>query len=199
MYNATADASTFGAGLERPVRKAQRRSCRRQGKHRVPGVSPHVSTFGNPTARRVLVGCDVANGLEQYVKQEVAEMGEHGREARATRLITERASTRIGKMACEIALQRPRKVRTLVRLSSIRHATFISLVIIILPLTHAPPFASRDLPCIFFVPERNPGDLAQTSSCFPIYPARHNYPQVERLVCDRRSVPGERAKRSIAA
>ena len=62
----------------------------------------------------MILGFDVANGLEQYVKQEVSEMGEHGREARATRLITERASKRIGKMACEIALQRPRKVRTLV-------------------------------------------------------------------------------------
>ena len=53
----------------------------------------------------------LADGPEQYVKQEVSEVGEHGRIAKATRLITERASTRIGKMACEIALQRPRKVR----------------------------------------------------------------------------------------
>lgn len=57
----------------------------------------------------------VTDDPEQYVKQEVSEIGEHGRVAKATRLITERASTRIGKMACEIALQRPRKVRTLVR------------------------------------------------------------------------------------
>lgn len=60
----------------------------------------------------MLVGFCVADDLQQYVKQEVSEMGEHGREARATRLITERASMRIGRMACEIALQRPRKVRT---------------------------------------------------------------------------------------
>lgn len=60
----------------------------------------------------MLVGFCVADDQKQYVKQEVSEMGEHGREARATRLITERASRRIGKMACEIALQRPRKVRT---------------------------------------------------------------------------------------
>lgn len=37
---------------------------------------------------------------------------ENGREARATRLITERASRRIGKMAFELALGRPRKVVT---------------------------------------------------------------------------------------
>ena len=46
----------------------------------------------------------------QYVKQENLTIGEHGKEARATRLITERASHRIGKMAFEIALGRPRKV-----------------------------------------------------------------------------------------
>ena len=74
-------------------------------------VRPCVSTLGNPTARWIILG--LADGPEQYVKQEVSTIGEYGREARATRLITERASKRIGKMACEIALQRPRKVRTL--------------------------------------------------------------------------------------
>ena len=67
-----------------------------------------------PYCTWTLLDFGVADGLEQYVKQEVSEMGKYGREARATRLITERASMRIGKMACEIALQRPRKVRTLV-------------------------------------------------------------------------------------
>jgi isocitrate/isopropylmalate dehydrogenase len=46
----------------------------------------------------------------QYVKQENLVHGEAGKEARATRLITERASHRIGQMAFEIALARPRKV-----------------------------------------------------------------------------------------
>lgn len=45
----------------------------------------------------------------QYVKQEQLIPTENGKEARATRLITERASRRIGKMAFEIALGRPRK------------------------------------------------------------------------------------------
>jgi homoisocitrate dehydrogenase len=49
----------------------------------------------------------------QYVKQENLIIGEHGKEARATRLITERASRRIGQMAFEIAQARPRKVSTL--------------------------------------------------------------------------------------
>ena len=46
----------------------------------------------------------------QYVKDESLIHGETGKEARATRLITERASHRIGQMAFEIALARPRKV-----------------------------------------------------------------------------------------
>ena len=46
----------------------------------------------------------------QYIKQETLTVGERGKEARATRLITERASRRIGKMAYEIALARSRKV-----------------------------------------------------------------------------------------
>lgn len=48
--------------------------------------------------------------FRQYVKQETVTQGEHGKEARATRLITERASRRIGTMAFEIAQARPRKV-----------------------------------------------------------------------------------------
>ncbi len=48
----------------------------------------------------------------QYVKQESITSGPNGREARATRLITERASRRIGTMAFDIALNRPRKVRS---------------------------------------------------------------------------------------
>lgn len=46
----------------------------------------------------------------QYVKQEEIKPTPNGREARATRLITERASGRIGRMAFELARARPRKV-----------------------------------------------------------------------------------------
>ena len=46
----------------------------------------------------------------QYVKQETLTSTDSGKEARATRLITERASRRIGTMAFELALARPRKV-----------------------------------------------------------------------------------------
>lgn len=52
------------------------------------------------------------NGHGQYVKQETIETTESGKVARATRVISERASNRIGKMAFELALNRPRKART---------------------------------------------------------------------------------------
>ncbi|KAF8897278.1 homoisocitrate dehydrogenase [Infundibulicybe gibba] len=48
---------------------------------------------------------------------------EHGREARATRLITERASRRIGQMAFEIALARSRKHLTIIHKSNVLSIT----------------------------------------------------------------------------
>lgn len=47
----------------------------------------------------------------QYVKEETLTHGPNGKEARASRLITEYASRRIGQMAFELAAARPRKVR----------------------------------------------------------------------------------------
>ena len=44
------------------------------------------------------------------MKQEEQTDGPNGKEARATRLITERASSRIGQMAFKLAEARPRKV-----------------------------------------------------------------------------------------
>jgi homoisocitrate dehydrogenase len=44
--------------------------------------------------------------VPQYIKEETITMGPTGKEARATRLITERASRRIGQMAFETALTR---------------------------------------------------------------------------------------------
>ncbi|KAF7971783.1 hypothetical protein HWV62_19975 [Athelia sp. TMB] len=58
-----------------------------------------------------------------YVKQENLTIGEHGKEARATRLITERASRRIGTMAFEIALARPRKHLTVIHKSNVLSVT----------------------------------------------------------------------------
>ncbi|KAG6880430.1 hypothetical protein C0992_000032 [Termitomyces sp. T32_za158] len=58
-----------------------------------------------------------------YVKQEVQTVTESGKEARATRLITERASRRIGQMAFELALARPRKQLTIIHKSNVLSIT----------------------------------------------------------------------------
>ena len=148
----------------------------------MPGMSLRVSTFGNPTAWRMTLGLGVADSLEQYVKQEVSEMGEHGREARATRLITERASMRIGKMACEIALQRPRKVRTpaptLIDTTRDFHFPWSSF-----PLRLCPLFAVRNSTVFFLVDSCHESDLAH-APCFTIYTARHDHPQVKCTLCN---------------
>ena len=60
---------------------------------------------------KVVQQCAATEGVTaQYIKQEELTHTDAGREARATRLITERASGRIGRMAFELALARPRKV-----------------------------------------------------------------------------------------
>ncbi|KAF8665781.1 hypothetical protein AX16_000228 [Volvariella volvacea WC 439] len=58
-----------------------------------------------------------------YVKQEESTIGANGREARATRLITERASQRIGQMAFELARARPRKHLTIIHKSNVLSIT----------------------------------------------------------------------------
>jgi len=58
-----------------------------------------------------------------YVKQETLTIGENGKEARATRLITERASRRIGQMAFDLALARPRKHLTIIHKSNVLSVT----------------------------------------------------------------------------
>ncbi|KAK7061472.1 Iso-dh domain-containing protein [Favolaschia claudopus] len=58
-----------------------------------------------------------------YVKQEDLIQTENGKEARATRLITERASSRIGKIAFELAKARPRKLVTIIHKSNVLSVT----------------------------------------------------------------------------
>ncbi|KAG6841321.1 hypothetical protein C0991_012320 [Blastosporella zonata] len=58
-----------------------------------------------------------------YVKQEVQTVTENGKEARATRVITERASRRIGQMAFELALARSRKQLTIIHKSNVLSIT----------------------------------------------------------------------------
>ncbi|KAJ6539091.1 mitochondrial NAD-homo-isocitrate dehydrogenase LysB [Mycena capillaripes] len=58
-----------------------------------------------------------------YVKDENLIQTENGKEARATRLITERASSRIGKIAFELAKARPRKLLTIIHKSNVLSVT----------------------------------------------------------------------------
>ncbi|KAJ7228911.1 mitochondrial NAD-homo-isocitrate dehydrogenase LysB [Mycena pura] len=58
-----------------------------------------------------------------YVKDEKLIRTDTGKEARATRLITERASTRIGKIAFELAKARPRKLLTIIHKSNVLSVT----------------------------------------------------------------------------
>ncbi|KAF8219658.1 mitochondrial NAD-homo-isocitrate dehydrogenase LysB [Tricholoma matsutake] len=58
-----------------------------------------------------------------YIKQETQTQTENGKEARATRLITERASRKIGQMAFEIAQARPRKHLTIIHKSNVLSIT----------------------------------------------------------------------------
>ncbi|KAF9057286.1 mitochondrial NAD-homo-isocitrate dehydrogenase LysB [Panaeolus papilionaceus] len=58
-----------------------------------------------------------------YVKQETQTDGERGKEARATRVITEYASRRIGQMAFELANARPRKHLTIIHKSNVLSIT----------------------------------------------------------------------------
>ena len=51
------------------------------------------------------------HAVAQYIKQETLEDSPSGKQATATRLITERASRRIGEMAFKLAAERPRKAR----------------------------------------------------------------------------------------
>ncbi|KAJ7667749.1 mitochondrial NAD-homo-isocitrate dehydrogenase LysB [Mycena polygramma] len=58
-----------------------------------------------------------------YVKDENLIQTENGKEARATRLITERASRRIGKIAFELANARPRQLLTIIHKSNVLSVT----------------------------------------------------------------------------
>ena len=88
----------FTSGVTKSRGKTIGRFDRGPRKHGVSGM---------PSARTAM---DDSRKTVQYVKQETMTQTDSGREARATRLITERASRRIGRTAFELALARPRKV-----------------------------------------------------------------------------------------
>ncbi|CAL1701661.1 unnamed protein product [Somion occarium] len=87
-------------------------------------IRPVISVAANPADKPDVDLVVVRENTEcLYVKQETITTTENGREARATRLITERASRRIGKMAFELALDRPRKHVTIIHKSNVLSIT----------------------------------------------------------------------------
>ncbi|KAH9947286.1 mitochondrial NAD-homo-isocitrate dehydrogenase LysB [Amylocystis lapponica] len=87
-------------------------------------VRPVLSVSANPEEKPAVDLVVVRENTEcLYVKQEFITPTEHGREARATRLITERASRRIGKMAFELALARARKQVTIIHKANVLSVT----------------------------------------------------------------------------
>jgi len=96
--------------------EAFRRSRRGQGKYRMSCMySPSPKFWAALTLSY------------QYIKQETQINGEHGLEARAVRVIAERASRRIGQMAFELARARPRKVHISRNVSGLRNSSSFSL------------------------------------------------------------------------
>ncbi|KAJ7591341.1 homoisocitrate dehydrogenase [Mycena floridula] len=87
-------------------------------------IRPVLAVSSDPTNPPLVDLVVVRENTEcLYVKQEVLSLTENGKEARATRLITERASKRIGKMAYELALARPRKQLTIIHKSNVLSVT----------------------------------------------------------------------------
>jgi len=121
------DCALFGA-VSSPVRKVTGYSspivALRKRLDLYANVRPVISVAADPEDKPDVDLIVVRENTEcLYVKQETMSVGEHGREARATRLITERASHRIGKMAFEIALGRPRKQVTIIHKSNVLSVT----------------------------------------------------------------------------
>ena len=114
-------------------RKTFRRPCRSPRKHGMSGKFLSALFYFLISHRDF--------SYMQYVKQETQTNGEHGKEARATRLITERASRRIGQMAFKLANSRPRKVKIL-KLKKLFYLTLTVFVssVSTSPLSTSPTF-----------------------------------------------------------
>ncbi|EPT02834.1 hypothetical protein FOMPIDRAFT_1022714 [Fomitopsis schrenkii] len=117
------DCALFGA-VSSPIRKVTGYSspivALRKQLDLYANVRPVLSVAASPEEKPDVDLIVVRENTEcLYVKQESLTTGEHGKEARAIRLITERASHRIGKMAFEIALGRPRKQVTIIHKSNV--------------------------------------------------------------------------------
>jgi homoisocitrate dehydrogenase len=87
-------------------------------------IRPVTSVAANPEEKPSVDLVVIRENTEcLYVKQETLTTTSNGKEARATRLITEYASRRIGQMAFETALTRPRKHVTIIHKSNVLSVT----------------------------------------------------------------------------
>lgn len=117
MFGSVSSPSTKVAGYSSPI-VALRKAMDLYANIR-PVVG--VSASGKPSVDLVVVR---ENTECLYVKQETLDKNEKGEQvAKATRVITERASRRIGQMAFKLAAERPRKHLTIIHKSNVLSIT----------------------------------------------------------------------------
>ncbi|KIO13057.1 hypothetical protein M404DRAFT_19727 [Pisolithus tinctorius Marx 270] len=104
MFGAVSSPSRKVAGYSSPI------VALRKKLDLYANVRPVTSVASSPNEKPDVDLVVVRENTEcLYVKDETQIIGPNGKEARAIRLITQRASRRIGEMAFKIALNRPRK------------------------------------------------------------------------------------------
>lgn len=118
MFGSVSSPSTRVAGYSSPI-VALRKKMDLYANIR-PVKSVARATGNQPNVDLIVVR---ENTECLYVKQETSSDGQHGKEARATRLITEHASRRIGRMAFELAKARQRKQVTIIHKSNVLSIT----------------------------------------------------------------------------
>lgn len=118
MFGAVSSPSRRVAGYSSPI------VALRKELDLYANIRPVISVAANPLDKPDVDLVVVRENTEcLYIKQETITSTENGREARAIRLITERASGRIGRMAFELALTRPRKHVTIIHKSNVLSVT----------------------------------------------------------------------------
>lgn len=118
MFGAVSSPSRKVAGYSSPI------VALRKKLDLYANVRPVTSVASSPNEKPDVDLVVVRENTEcLYVKDETQIIGPNGKEARAIRLITERASRRIGEMAFKIALNRPRKHLTTIHKSNVLSIT----------------------------------------------------------------------------
>ncbi|KAF8520124.1 mitochondrial NAD-homo-isocitrate dehydrogenase LysB [Gautieria morchelliformis] len=127
ILNDECDCALFGA-VSSPSRKVTGYSspivALRKKLDLYANIRPVTAVSPNPNEQSKVDMVVVRENTEcLYVKEEKLTTTGNGKEARATRLITERASRRIGKTAFDLALGRPKKHVTIIHKSNVLSVT----------------------------------------------------------------------------